>query len=85
MDKFLKEVAEAMGWTEDEARNFLGHWDADDPEKLRMDLMAACEWAKGIETKAALIDVMKTMPARSMTARWNDGDMTIGLSPERTE
>lgn len=83
MNEFVKEVAEAMDWTEDQARNFMGHFEAPDPEALRTDLMAACEWAKKIEKEAALIDVMKTMPARSMTARWNGGDMTIGLSPER--
>ena len=85
MNDFLKEIAEAMDWTEDEARNFLGQWESEDPETLRTDIMAACEWAREIEKKAALISVMKTMPARSMTARWNGGDMTIGLSPERME
>lgn len=85
MSDLIKNVAEAMQWTEDEARNFLGHFIADDPEQLRTDLEAACEWAREAEKKAALIDVMKTMPAGSMTARWNGGDMTIGLSPERME
>lgn len=83
MNELIKEVAEAMGWSEDQAQNFMGHFEAPDPETLRTDLMAACEWAQKIEKEAALIDVMKTMPARSMTARWNGGDMTIGLSPER--
>lgn len=83
MSELIKSVADAMQWTEDEARNFLGHFVADGPEQLRADLEAACEWAQMAEKKAALIDVMKTMPAGSMTAKWNNGDMTICLSPER--
>lgn len=82
MNEFLMIVAEAMDWTEDQARNFMGHFVSDDPEKLRADLEAACEWARKVEKEAALIDVMKTMPARSMTAKWNGGDMTLALSPE---
>lgn len=87
MSDFLKAVTKAMDWTEDEARNFIGHFISDDPEKLRTDLEAACTWAKDIEKRAALIDVMKTMPARSMTVKWNGGpdEMTIRLSPEREE
>ena len=85
MNELIKEVAAAMNWTDKQAQNFMGHFEALDPETLRTDLMAVCEWAMKIEKEAALIDVMKTMPARSMTARWNGGDMTIRLSPERTE
>ena len=82
-DDFIKEIAERMEWTEDEARNFLGHFEARSPDALRLDLLAACEWARKTEKEAAIIDVMKTMPARSMTARWNGGNLTIALSPER--
>ena len=83
--EFLTNVAEAMKWTEEEARNFMGHFVAASEEQLMADIQAACEWATGIEEEAAIIAVMKKMPARSMEVKWNDGDMEMRLTPEKAE
>lgn len=83
MGKLVEDVAKAMQWTDEEARNFLHAFVADSEDQLMADLEAACEWASKVESEAALIDVLKRLPA--IEARWNDGDMTIALSTERVE
>lgn len=78
-NELVDRVAQALGWTYEEAGNFMGHFVAQSAEQLMKDIEAACEWASDVEGDAAIIDVMKKMPARSMKAKWNGGDLQLAI------
>lgn len=79
-NQLVAEVAKALGWTYEEAGNFMGHFVADNEDQLMADLEEACQWARDVEQEAALVSTMKQMPARSMKAKWNGGDMTLAIN-----
>jgi hypothetical protein len=80
----VEDVAKALGWTYEQAGNFMGHFVASDPDRLRLDLESACEWAQRIEQMWAIVDVLRTAPADLIEARWDReaGEPVMRLTPE---
>jgi hypothetical protein len=83
-DELLAAVAAETGWTTEETRNFLSCMRGDTPEALLDACAAATAWAMRIETKAALVSVMKRLPRGAIQAEWTGDDIAVRLNPEST-
>jgi DNA-directed RNA polymerase subunit F len=77
---FFESVAEAMDWSVEEAQNFMSCFTAKSEEQLMDDIEAACEWARKVEMQAAMIDIMKKMPPRTIEAKWEDGQIAMRIA-----
>ena len=83
-DELLAAVAAETGWTTEETWNFLSCMRGDTPEALLDACAAVTAWAMRIETKAALVSVMKTLPRGAIQAEWTGDDIAVRLNPEST-
>ena len=84
-NELVADVAKAMGWTYGQTANFIGHFVADDSDQLMKDVEAACAWADRIGKLWAIVDVLRTAPAKLIEARWDReaGEVVMRLTPER--
>ena len=83
-NELVAEVAKALGWTYGQTGNFIGHFVADDPDRLMEDVEATCAWADRICKLWAIVDVLRTAPATLIEARWDReaGEPAMRLTPE---
>lgn len=84
IDKAIATAVKETGWTDKEVRNFLSCIRANSPDELLDACAAAVMWAKAIETKEAVVSLMKTLPRGAIQAEWTGDDIAVRLNPEAT-
>jgi hypothetical protein len=77
--QMLEAVVEATGWTEQEARTFVGAVRAETPEELFEHAPLIIEIAAKAERMAALIDLIKQ---GLVLVRLVDGELNVQLPPD---
>lgn len=77
----LEAVTRETGWTEEEARLFIGCIRMPTPEALIEALPEAIAWAARIETAAAMINLMKTLPRGVLDASWTGSEVALRIDP----
>ncbi len=77
--QMLEAVAEATGWTMQEASTFVGAVRAETPEELFEHVPLIVEIAAKAERMAALIDLIKQ---GIVLVKLVDGELSVQLSPE---
>ncbi len=79
--EILQAVTRETGWTEEEARLFIGCIRMPTPDALLEALPEAIAWAARIETAAAMITLMKTLPRGVLDASWNGTEVALRIDP----
>lgn len=69
-------------WTRDEVRNVLMCIRTDTPEAMMEDAPQIIGWAIRVETRQAMLSLMKTLPPGVLECQWIDGDITLRISPD---
>jgi hypothetical protein len=74
------QVQRATGWTEDEARRFVGavHHGAGD---MQQQIRRLTRWAMQTERRMVMLDLLKRMPAGMIQVRWDGDDAAFRLNP----
>jgi len=73
----MRIAKELTGWTREELVNVI----AETPDKLMDDIGEILDWCRQIEEKAAIVDMMKRLPAGVLHIGWHDGAPTMGFRP----
>lgn len=81
-DEVLGAVQQTTGWSAEEARRFLLCIRGDTPEALVAACCDSVAWASRVETQAAMINLMKTLPEGFLDAEWKDGELGLRISPD---
>ena len=82
IDGLVQQLSQAMGWAEEETRNFMRAMRAPSADLLMEHLEKAFEYAKRIETAHAMITLMKTLPPGTIEAEWNGTELAVRINPE---
>jgi hypothetical protein len=78
----LTEAQKITGWSEAEVRAFIRCIRADSPDDLADAIPSALAWAAGIETRHSVVELMKTLPAGALEARWNGQEIELRINPD---
>lgn len=77
----MRIAQELTGWTREELVNVMSNVIAETPDKLMDDIGEILDWCRQVEEKAAIVDLMKRLPAGVLHIGWQDGEPTMGFRP----
>ena len=81
LDAAIDIAAEITGWERDEIVNVMSNITAKTPDDLMDHIGEILQWCEDVEKKAAVVDLMKRLPAGILWIEWDGTAPVLGFRP----